>query len=194
MDIDKIVDNIKNGKVGIIPTDTVYGLVGDSSNEDVIKRIYDIKERDYSKPLLILVSDTYMLRKYVTITNEVEDRLVNRYWPGKMTLILKKKDTLNDLITGGKDTVGVRIPDNDDLRDIIRMVGRPIISTSANISGNETIINIKDIDKKLANKVDFIEDGGTLEASASTIVSAFNKEFKILRKGDMAAELKKEFQ
>ena len=194
MDIDKIVEYIKDGKIGIIPTDTVYGLIGDASREDVIKRIYDIKKRDTSKPLLILVSDTYMLRKYVNITNEIEDRLVNRYWPGRMTLILKKKDTVSDLLTGGKDTIGVRIPDNDDLRDIIRMVGKPVISTSANISGSETITKVDDIEKDLASKVDFVEDGGVLEANASTIVSAFNKEFKILRKGDLANELKKEFQ
>ena len=194
MDIDKIVEYIKDGKIGIIPTDTVYGLVGDAVSDAVIDRIYKIKKRDRSKPLLILVSDTYMLRKYVSITNEIEDRLVNRYWPGKMTLILKKKDTVSDLLTGGKDTIGVRIPDNDDLRDIIRMVGRPVISTSANISGSETITNVKNIEKELAKNVDFIEDGGELVASASTIVSAINKEFKILRKGELASELKKEFQ
>ena len=193
MDIDKIVKYLKEGKIGITPSDTVYGIVGDATNDEIVKRIFKVKKRSYSEPLLILVSDTYMLRKYVNITNEIEDRLVNRYWPGRMTLILKKKNTVSDVVTAGRDDVGVRIPDDDDLRDIIRMFGKPIISTSANISGEDIVSEVKDIPKELKDKVDFVEDGGKLDNPPSTIVSAIDKNFKILRKGDIAEELEKEF-
>ena len=193
MDIKDVVDKLNKGYIGITPTDTVYGIMGDATKEDVIKRVFDVKKRDYSKPLLMLVSDIDMLNKYIYVSNDIEKKLIDKYWPGRMTLILKKKDNVSNLLTGNRDNVGVRIPDNKELLDIIKLFGKPVISTSANISGSDTITSVDQIEEKLKNSVDFIVDGGILDNKGSTIVYAIDNEIKILRDGDLSSKIKEDF-
>ena len=193
MDIKDVVDKLNKGYIGITPTDTVYGIMGDATKEDVIKRVFDVKKRDYSKPLLMLVSDIDMLKEYVYISNDIEKKLIDKYWPGRMTLILKKKDNVSNLLTGNRDNVGVRIPDNKELLDIIKLFGKPVISTSANISGSDTITSVDQIEEELKHSVDFIVDGGILDNKGSTIVYAIDNEIKILRDGDLSSKIKEDF-
>ena len=193
MDIKDVVDKLNKGYIGITPTDTVYGIMGDATKEDVIKRVFDVKKRDYSKPLLMLVSDIDMLNKYIYVSNDIEKKLIDKYWPGRMTLILKKKDNVSNLLTGNRDNVGVRIPDNKELLDIIKLFGKPVISTSANISGSDTITNVDQIEEELKHSVDFIVDGGILDNKGSTIVYAIDNEIKILRDGDLSSKIKEDF-
>ena len=189
MDVKNIVKMLSNGKIGITPTDTVYGIMGDSTNEDVIRSVYEVKKRDYAKPLLILVSNKEMLEEYVDISNDLERNVINEFWPGKVTIILKKKDNLSSLLTGGNSTVGVRMPDNKDLIKIIEEFGKPILSTSANISGSETIEDVSEIEEELKQNVDFIVDGGRCKASSSTIISMLDGNLKILRNGELSSKL-----
>ena len=193
MDIKDVVDKLNKGYIGITPTDTVYGIMGDATKEDVIKRVFDVKKRDYSNPLLMLVSDIDMLNKYIYVSNDIEKKLIDKYWPGRMTLILKKKDNVSNLLTGNRDNVGVRIPDNKELLDIIKLFGKPVISTSANISGSDTITSVDQIEEELKHNVDFIVDGGILDNKGSTIVYAIDNELKILRDGDLSSKIKEDF-
>ena len=193
MGIKDIVDKLNKGYIGITPTDTVYGIMGDANKEDVIKRVFDVKKRDYSNPLLMLVSDIDMLNKYIYVSNDIEKKLIDKYWPGRMTLILKKKDNVSNLLTGNRDNVGVRIPDNKELLDIIKLFGKPVISTSANISGSDTITSVDQIEEELKHSVDFIVDGGILDNKGSTIVYAIDNELKILRDGDLSSKIKEDF-
>ncbi len=193
MDIDKIVNILKNDGVVLLPTDTIYGLMCDATNIEAVDKIYQMKNRDYSKPMLILVSNIDMLKMYCKDINDLEDRLINTYFPGEMTIILKKSDLLPSIVTASKDTVGVRIPNNRELLDIINKLGKPLVSTSANISNDVNITSVDLLDEKIKNAVDYIYDGGIVNNSASTIVKADDGKVTILREGKLSSDIRKNF-
>lgn len=193
MNVDKIVKVINEGKLVISPTDTVYGIMGDALNDEVIKRVFFVKKRDVKKPLILLMNSIEMIYEYTCNINELEQELINKYHPGLLTIILKKNDKVSNLITGGLDTVGIRIPDNKDLLSIIGKLNRPVISTSANISGSEVITNIWMIENELKENIDYIEDGGELSDSYSTIVVVIDGKIKILRDGLLANQIRSDY-
>lgn len=193
MDIEKVVIILKEGGIAIIPTDTVYGIVCDALEEDAVKRVYELKHRDFSKPMIILVSDYDMLQKYTKNINYLQKNLMDTYFPGPITIILEKEETIPNIVTSGKKEVGVRIPNNTTLREIIKSLGHPIIATSANISSNKTITNIDILEEEIKEKVDYIYDGGTLDGYASTIVKVDDK-ISILRDGDLSEDIRKKFK
>lgn len=183
----KIIDIINNDGVVIMPTDTIYGIVAKATNEDVIKKIYSLKKRDDRKPMLILVSDQEMLKKYVVSINEIEQSLIDSLWPGPLTIIFDKKN-ISNLLTGGLNTVGIRIPDNKDLLDIINDVGVPLLSTSVNLSGEKSATCVSNINKSMLDNVDFVYDNGECNDVPSTIVRVVDGEVKILREGVVSKE------
>ena len=189
MDIDKIVEVINNGGLVITPTDTIYGIMGDALNEDVIRRVFDVKQRPYNKPLLLLMDSFEMVDNYTEELSEMEKKLVNRFWPGLVTFILKKNNKVSNLITSGNDTVGIRIPDNKDLLEIIRRLKRPVISTSANITGTPVITSTKLLEKDLIDNIDYIYDGGDIDEVSSTIVRVIDNKVNILREGKLSKEI-----
>ena len=193
MNIDRIVNEIDLGNLVITPTDTVYGIMADSMNYNAIKKVYEAKNRDYSKPLILLVSNKSMLYEYVDSVNEIEKELIDRYMPGRLTIILKKNNKISDLVSAGSDYVGIRIPDNENLVTIIDKLGRPVISTSANISGNDTIKSIDMIDNKLLDKISYIEDGGVIDSKSSTIVRVIDNKVNIIRTGELGDKIRKDF-
>lgn len=194
MNIDKICDVINNKGLVITPTDTVYGIMADAMDEDAIKKVYDIKKRGYNKPLIILVDSFEMLSQYTEEISEMERKLMNRFWPGLVTFILKKNDKISNLITAGNNTVGVRIPDNKDLLEIIRRLNRPVVSTSANITETPVITSIEMLEADIIDNIDYIEDGGYLDNQSSTIVKINDNELVILREGKIADEIKEYYE
>ena len=193
MNIDRIVNEIDLGNLVITPTDTVYGIMADSMNYNAIKKVYEAKNRDYSKPLILLVSNKSMLYEYVDSVNDIEKELINKYMPGRLTIIFKKNNKISDLVSAGSDYVGIRIPDNENLVTIIDKLGRPVISTSANISGNDTIKSIDMIDNKLLDKISYIEDGGVIDSKSSTIVRVIDNKVNIIRVGELGDKIRKDF-
>ena len=189
MDIDKIVEVIDNGGLVITPTDTIYGIMGDALNEDVIRRVFEVKQRPYNKPLLLLMDSFEMVDNYTEELSEMEKKLVKRFWPGLVTFILKKNDNVSDLITSGSDTVGIRIPDNKDILEIISKLKRPVISTSANITGTEVITSTKLLEKDLIDNIDYIYDGGVVNDVSSTIVRVVDNKVNILREGKLSKDI-----
>jgi L-threonylcarbamoyladenylate synthase len=189
MDIDKIVEVIDNGGLVITPTDTIYGIMGDSLNEDVIRRVFEVKQRPYNKPLLLLMDSFEMVDNYTEELSEMEKKLVKRFWPGLVTFILRKNDNVSDLITSGSDTVGIRIPDNKDILEIISKLKRPVISTSANITGTPVITSTKLLEKDLIDNIDYIYDGGVVNDVSSTIVKVVDNKVNILREGKLAKDI-----
>lgn len=191
MNIDRIVSELKKGNIVITPTDTVYGILADASNENAVKKVYDAKKREYSKPFILYVSDKEMLYKYTKDLNNLEKELIDKYTPGKLTIILNKNENISDIVT--KDTVGIRIPDNKDLIEIIKRVGNPLITTSANISSKETITSIDKIESEMLDKISYIEDGGEITALPSTIIKVTDNKIEFLRDGDLANKIKKDY-
>lgn len=182
--MNKVVDVIDNGGLVIMPTDTIYGIVGDANNEKTIKRVFDLKKRDGSKAMLMLVSDIDMLKKYVDDISEEEFILIEKFWPGPLTIIFKKKN-VSDLLTGGLDTVGIRCPDDERLLNVIKEINRPILSTSVNVSGGLQATSIDVIDEAIINNVDYVIDDGECNKVASTIVIVNNKNVNVLREGEI---------
>lgn len=118
-DIEKVSNVINAGGVIVIPTDTVYGISVDSMNEDAVKKIYEIKRRKFSQPFSILVSNIEMMREVAKEISEKEERIINRFFPGAMTIILNKSKKIPDIVTSGLDTIGVRIPNNKFILDLV---------------------------------------------------------------------------
>lgn len=191
MDIEKICNILNDGGIVITPTDTVYGIMGDALNEDVIRRVYEVKRRPFTKPLLLLVSSFEMLLDYVLDITDKERELLQKF--RGVTIILKKNNKISNLITSGNDTVGIRIPDDEDLIRIIERLNRPVISSSANISDEEVITSISMLDEELKSNIDYIYDGGEIISSSSTIVKFNNDKLVILREGKYCEEIKKLF-
>lgn len=193
MDIDYIVNILKNDGVVLLPTDTIYGLMCDATNIEAVDKIYRMKNRDYSKPMLILVSNIDMLNKYCKVENDTEKMLIDKYFPGEMTIILKRKEEIPLLVTSGKDTVGVRIPNNKELLSIISKLDRPLVSTSANISNSINITSIDLLDEKIKNEVGYIYDGGVINNNASTVVKVEDDKVVILREGNLSQDIRDNF-
>lgn len=191
MQINKIVEEIKKGNLVITPTDTVYGILADALNKEAIDKVFIAKKRE-SKPLLIIMTKD-MLDTYIEDISSLEQELIKRYLPGKLTILLKKNKLIDDSVTCGSPLVGVRIPNHSDLLEIIQRVGHPLISTSANISNQETITSVEKIDPDLLKYISYIEDGGIIKESSSTIIQVKDHRIQILREGELTPLIRKEY-
>jgi L-threonylcarbamoyladenylate synthase len=169
---------LRQGGVIIYPTDTLYGLGADIFNTWAIKKIFKIKGRDFKKPLSIIVSDFKEMGKLAQINKE-QKKLINALLPGPFTFILKKKNIVSDIITGGMPNVGLRIPKSEICKALSQDL--PIITTSANVSGSKTTTDIKIVSKIFKDKIDFILPGENLSGKASVIIDLTQKPFKINR-------------
>jgi len=145
-DIKLIANELKNGKVIAYPTDTIYGLGCDGTNVKSINRVYRIKKRPKTKPMLILISGFEMFRKYFCVNKDQLDFL-KQIWPGPYTAVLKAKKSLPANLQTKDQGAGVRFPKNKFLIELIKKLDRPLVSTSLNISGDKNIININEIER-----------------------------------------------
>lgn len=179
-----IINNFKNGKVGIFPTDTAFGIGCRMDDEKAVKRVYKIRNRPKEKALLVLVSSIGMAEKYVFIPEDVKTKLINKYWPGALTIILKcKEEKVLPIVRSNGETLAVRLPNHKILTNIIEKVGVPIVAPSANFSGEKTPTVSLDIDRKLKNMVDFAMSGMCTMNGVSTIIDCTKKPWKIVRQG-----------
>ncbi len=189
------VENIIEGKIIAFPTNSVYGIGGDPLNLDVVERIFEIKFRDRSKGLLLLVSDFEEASKIVEF-NKVAKRLADKYWPGQLTLILKRKEpnTIPLEVSAHQDTLGLRVPENKIILKILRILKEKgylggIIGTSANYSGEPPSISGDEVVKKLLSPIDLILDGGKSKSKTpTTIIDCTTQELKFLRIGKISRE------
>ena len=194
MDIERLVEVINNGNIAVVPTDTVYGIIGDATNIDVIHKVYEVKKRDYSKPLILMVSSIDMLEKYVLEVNDIEKKLIDRYWPGKLTILFKKNNNVDDLITSGSNLVGIRYPDNKELNELMDKLNKPLISTSCNISSKEVITSIDMLEEDISKHVSYVYDGGILSDTSSTIARVNDGKIEIIRDGELSSLIREEFE
>lgn len=185
----KLAHEIRLGKIAILPTSTIYGICTNALNEESVRKIYEIKRRNNEKPLIVLVNGIKMLNKITYRLNRLEEKLVNKFWPGPLTLVLKKKKCISNVVTGGKDTVGVRWDGNYIINEIISNAKVPIVAPSANISGNCNADSIEKIETEIKEKVDYIVNVGKLnDLKESTLVQVQNDNLKILREGKIKKE------
>lgn len=182
---------LKEGKIIIYPTDTVYGVGGIITNEETIKNIYRAKTRSFSSPLIALVSSLEKIKEiaYIDYNKEKVLKLIEKFWPGGLTIILRKKDVVPGIMISNGETVGVRMPNHEIALKIIESAGGILPTTSANISGEPTPRSYEELSDKFKERVDIIIDGGESPiGEASTIIDMSNKNIRILREGSISKE------
>ena len=181
---------IRNGKIAIFPTETVYGIGTNGLDGKAVEKIYEIKRRTKDHPINLLVSDIKMVEMVAKDITELEYKLMQKFFPGPFTIILKRnKSVVPDVLTANKDTVGVRMPQGEIARKLVEYAKVPIATPSANITGKPSATNVKDIFEEFKDKVDYIIDGGECEIGiASTIVQVIDEKIYILRQGSITIE------
>ena len=180
---------IKGGQLVALPTETVYGLGANALDEAAVKRIYQVKGRPLDNPLIIHIADAMQLREYCRDVPPEADWLAERFWPGPLTMILRKKSIIPDFVSAGLDTVAVRCPDHPVALEIIRLAGVPIAAPSANISGSPSPTEAGHVVSDLGGKIRAIVDGGRCRVGLeSTIIDLSVKPFAILRPGGITPE------
>jgi len=182
---------IQDGKVIVCPTDTVYGLICDATNEKTIKRLFRIKKRSIKKPIPVFVKDIKMTKKFVYIDKKQEDFL-KKVWPGKVTVTLKAKKKLPKGVVSSENKIGLRIPKYKLINQLFSTISRPLSATSANISGKPASTEIKDVINQFNKRKlqpDLIINAGNLKPSKpSTVVDLTEKKLKVLRAGAVSKE------
>ncbi len=188
--VKEAIEVIKMGGIIIAPTDTVYGLISDALNEKAVEKIYEIKKRKKSNPCSILVSNKDMLKKVVKKVSFEEEKIIDKFFPGAITLIFEKNEQIPDIVTSGLNTVGIRMPNDKFLLKVIELLGSPIVATSLNLAGEETKTNLDNISKEILNNVDYVIDNGNTKIGvASTVAKIDGKKVEILREGTITKNM-----
>lgn len=180
----KIVDIIRNDGLVLVPTETVYGLAANALSDEACKKIFTAKGRKTDNPLIAHVSDKCMLKKLVRNISEIEEKLIDAFMPGPFTLILESNGTVCKTASAGNITIGIRMPSNSIIHEIIKKSNLPLAAPSANISGRPSGTCVEDIFEELKGKIDCVIDGGKCKIGLeSTVVKVIDGMPIILRPG-----------
>jgi len=179
-----VINFLKQGKVVLFPTDTVYGLLADATNKEAVEKIFKIKKRPKTKPISLFVKNIKMAKKFADIDRK-QEKFLKFTWPGKITAVLKKKKTKEEIYGVKKDTIAIRIPNYKPLNYLLKKINFPLAQTSANISEKPASGNLKEILKQFKNKKiqpDLIINANSLpQNKASLIIDLTVTPPKILR-------------
>ncbi len=189
LNFDELTRILKSGGLVVFPSDTVYGLLVDATNEKAVKKLIAFKERPVGKAISVFVLDFLMMKKYVDL-NEEKEKLLSQILPGPFTIILNSKHKICSELESEKGTLGVRIPLNQSINQLIEFYGKPVTATSANLAGQAPHYSIESLLKTLSKKkmemIDLIVDAGKLPVNKpSTVVDLTESTVKILRQGDL---------
>jgi len=187
--IKRAAEVLRNGGLVAFPTETVYGLGANALDEKAVENIFKAKGRPSDNPLIVHIAskeDIHIVGKYITKNTE---KLMKRFWPGPLSIIVKKKDIVPNIISGGLDTVAVRMPDNKIALALIKEAGVPVAAPSANLSGKPSPTNSKHVINDLKGKVDVIIEGPrTVIGLESTVIDVSSQPATILRPGKITLE------
>lgn len=188
--IDEACKLLQAGEIVAVPTETVYGLAGDSRNGEAIKKIFMAKGRPADNPLIVHISNMKMLDGIVREVPEDAKLLAEHFWPGPLTIIMQKGNKICDETCAGLDSVGVRMPSNPIAHEIIEKSGVPFSAPSANLSGKPSPTNAKDVFVDMNGRIPLIIDGGECQAGVeSTVISVLTNTPTILRPGVITKEM-----
>ena len=183
--IKEIIDVLNNDGLIIFPTDTVYGIACNSYSDVEMKKLFAAKKRNLNKPISVLTDSVSKIEMMVERINNNEKELMDKYFPGNLTIIFNKKEHVSNILTSNNSTIGVRIPDNEIALKILSAYSYPLATTSANLSGKENGTEITDFLDDFKDSVDIVIDGGKTKDIPSTIVKIENSEIKVLREGSL---------
>lgn len=178
------IDSINKGEVIVCPTDTVYGLLCDAANKEAVERVFKIKKRDESKKFPIFLKDIEAVKE-IAFLDEKQERILKNQWPGKVTFILNGKDKRISFLFASDQTIALRIPRHRLVNKILEKIGRPLVGTSANISGKPAPTKIREVIDSFEDEENqpdlIINDGNLPENSPSKIIDITKNKIKILR-------------
>jgi L-threonylcarbamoyladenylate synthase len=181
------VEALKRGHVIVFPTETLYGLGADALNEAAVKKVFQLKGRDSHNPIPVLVANQEMLHTLVATVPPVARKLMERYWPGPLTLVLPGQKNLPKPVCNPAGKVGVRISSQPIATLLVNGLGRPLTATSANPSGKEPARTLQEAENYFAQRVDVFVAGGTLTSkSGSTVVEVMEDSIEIIREGEIS--------
>jgi L-threonylcarbamoyladenylate synthase len=187
--IHRAVEIIKRGGIVAFPTETVYGLGADAFHPLAVARVFEVKRRPYFDPLIVHVANDEDLEKLIIEIPSDARKLMERFWPGPLTVVLLKRENVPDIVTAGLPTVAIRMPKHPMTLSLIGLVGSPIVGPSANPFGYLSPTTAEHVRDQLGGQIDFILDGGPCEVGVeSTIVSFFKKRPMLLRPGGVPLE------
>jgi L-threonylcarbamoyladenylate synthase len=178
----EIIEILKKGGVGVMPSDTIYGLMGTIFSKETVKRIYQLKKRNQNKPLIILIGSFSDLGKMGIDFNKKTQMILEKIWPGAISVVLPFSNRKIKYLNKTGEALAVRFPDDKTLINTLKKTG-PLVATSANLEGAVPAESITEARKYFGERVDFYLDGGELKASHSTLIEIKNGKIKILRKG-----------
>jgi L-threonylcarbamoyladenylate synthase len=182
--VTQAVDILRKGGVAAYPTDTIYGLGSDIYHDNAVRRVFSVKGRPLSLPLPILIADMEEVDLLVDEISPFARALMQKFWPGGLTIIFRKSTALESLVLAGSHKIGIRVPDHPVPRILISELGRPIVGTSANLHDRETTRTAREVHNQLGNNVDIIIDAGTCPGGTeSTTIDITVEPPRILRRG-----------
>jgi L-threonylcarbamoyladenylate synthase len=188
-DISIARDLLQKGDLVAIPTETVYGLAGNALNIDSVARIFEVKNRPSFDPLIVHIHDFKELSKYAMNIPTQAERLAKEFWPGALTLLLRKRSVIPDLVTSGLDTVGIRCPDHRITQDLLKTIDFPLAAPSANPFGFVSPTKASHVTEQLGSKIKYVLDGGPSTIGIeSTIVGFENNKTTVHRLGAVTIE------
>ncbi|NVN89553.1 MAG: threonylcarbamoyl-AMP synthase [Desulfuromonadales bacterium] len=180
--ISRVVACLQDGGIIAYPTDTTYGIGCSIFNKKGIERIYLMKQREHRKPFSFICPNLSEVARFARVSN-MAHKILKRYLPGPYTFVLEATREVPDLLLTRQKTVGIRIPDNRICLDIVQMLGSPIVTTSANLSGEEPTASPSFIDDIFGKQLDIIVDGGELTREVSSVISLVGDTPEIIRVG-----------
>lgn len=180
--ISQVVEKLKQGGVIAYPTDTTYGIGCNIFNSRGIKNIYQIKQRDARKPFSFICSDLSDAANYAQVSN-FAFKIMKRHLPGPYTFVLDATRVVPSTLTTRQKTVGIRIPDDEIALAIVRELGHPLVTTSANLTGETPLHDPAEIEQSMGRMLDFVIDGGIRYGDPSTVISLIDDKIEVLREG-----------
>src|SRR3990167_7117553 len=191
-DIDQAVRVLNKGGIVIFPTDTAFGMGCRMDNAETVDRLFKVRKRPNSQPTLVLVDSIEMAQKYLKPVDDRIKKLIKKYWPGALTIVLPcLTNKVSKLIRGGGNTLGVRMPDHKIALSLVKGVGVPMLGPSANFHGEKTPYKFEDLDPRLIEQVDYVVSGDTsFKKIPSTVIDCSKKPWKIIRKGAVKLDLR----
>lgn len=182
--VDKAIEVLNNGGIVIFPTDTAYGIGCRMDNEEAVKRLFKIRKRPAKQAVPVLVNSIEMAKDYFEKTPAEVDMLMEKFWPGALTIVYEaKKNKVLDLVRGGGDTIGLRMPNNNIALSLIERVGVPILGSSANFHNGKTPFAKNDLDESLIKLVDYVLEGDSSSKMTSTVLDCSKVPWIVLRQG-----------
>ena len=183
----QIVEILNRGGVVAFPTDTVYGLAVRYDLKEAILKMKEAKQRPETKPFPMMVSSKAQIER-VAVTDARSQKLIDQWMPGALTLVFKKRPEIDELVTNGFPTIGIRMPDDDFVLEIINRVGVPLLVPSANLSGQPSCTTSEEVLKQLDGRIDAVVLGESGASTASTVCDSTGDDLKILRQGPIKLE------